>query len=97
MRQLRNRIPNNVLREIFPERLNKRSLAAEELYTHLKKMILFGKLKKGQKLTLEGIAQQFNISKPMADKVISRLKEDKLVISKGRRGSFVADLSNKRK
>ena len=95
MRQLRDRIPNKVLEEIFPEKLNRRSLAAEEIYTHLKKMILCGKLKKGQKLTLEGIVQQFNISKPMADKVISRLKEDKLVISKGRRGSFVADLPKK--
>jgi DNA-binding GntR family transcriptional regulator len=89
MRQLSDRIPNKVLKEIFPERLNRRSLAAEELYTHLKKMICSGKLKKGQKLTLEGIAQHYNISIPMAHKVISQLKEDELIISKGTKGSFV--------
>ena len=96
MKQFSGGIPNKVLREIFPKRIN-RSLVAEELYTDLKKMILSGKLKKGQKLTLEGIAQHYNISIPMAHKVVSQLKEDELIISKGRRGFHVTDLSNKRR
>ena len=94
MKQFSGGIPNKVLREIFPKRIN-RSLVAEELYTDLKKMILSGKLKKGQRLTLEGIAQHYNISIPMAHKVIYQLREDDLIISKGRRGFFVADLLNK--
>ena len=96
MKQFSDGIPNKVLKEIFPRRIN-RSLAAEELYTDLKKMILSGKLKKGQKLTLEDIAQHYNISIPMAHKVVSQLKEDELIISKGRKGSFVTDLLNKRR
>jgi len=96
MKQFSGGIPNKVLREIFPKRIN-RSLVADELYTDLKKMILSGKLKKGQKLTLEGIAQHYNISIPMAHKVVPQLKEDELIISKGRKGSFVTDLLNKRR
>jgi len=89
MRKHRDRIPDEVLKEIFPEKL-KRHEAPEELYTHLKKMILSGKLKKGQKLTHDGIAQDFNVSRAIVQKVISQLKEDGLIISKWRKGSFVS-------
>ena len=85
----RDRIPDEVLREIFPEKLRRRE-TPEELYTLLKKMILSGKLKKGQKLTYDGIALDFNVSRGIVPKVISRLKKDGLIISKGRKGSFVA-------
>jgi DNA-binding GntR family transcriptional regulator len=95
MRQFSDGIPNEVLKEIFPERLNRRSQATEELYADLTKMILSGKLKKGQKLTLGDIAQHFNVSIPMAHKVISHLKEDGLIISKGEKGSFVTDVLNR--
>ena len=89
MKESRERIPDRVLREIFPEKLDGRK-APEELYTHLKKMILSGKLKKGQKLTYDGIALDFNISRGIVHKVISQLKEDGLIISKWGKGSFVA-------
>lgn len=88
MKQFKDRIPKKVLREIFPKKL-KGHEAPEELYTHLKKMILSGKLKKGQKLTNEGIVQDFNVSRAQVHKVISQLKEDGLIISKWRKGSFV--------
>ena len=84
-----SRIPDEVLKEIFPKKLNRRK-APEELYTHLKKMILSGKLKKGQKITYDGIALDFNVSRGIVHKVISQLKKDGLVISKWRKGSFVA-------
>ena len=47
-----NRIPDEVLKEMFPQKL-KRGGAFEDLYAYLKEMILFGKLKKGQGFTLE--------------------------------------------
>jgi DNA-binding GntR family transcriptional regulator len=94
MKQFSDGIPNKVLKEIFPKKFKGRE-APEELYTHLKKMILSGKLKKGQRLTHEGIAEHFNISRGIVQKVNSQLKEDKLIISKGRKGSFVTDLLNK--
>jgi DNA-binding GntR family transcriptional regulator len=87
----RDRIPDEVLKEIFPRRLN-RYEASEKVYSHLKKMILSGKLKKGQRLTYDGIALDFNASRGTVHKVISRLKKDGLIISKWRKGSFVGQL-----
>ena len=88
MLKSRDRIPDKLLKKIFPKKLN-RGKAPEELYTYLKKMILSGKLKKGQKLTYDGIALDFNVSRGIVHKVISRLKRDRLIISKWRKGSFV--------
>jgi DNA-binding GntR family transcriptional regulator len=86
---MKNRIPDEVLKEIFPRRLN-RYEASEKVYSHLKQKILSGKLKKGKRLSYDGIAQDFNVSKAIVYKVISQLKEDGLIISKWRKGSFVA-------
>jgi DNA-binding GntR family transcriptional regulator len=91
MRKSKDRIPDKVLKEIFPKRLNGRK-APEELYTHLKKMILSGKLKRGQKLTYDDIALDFNVSRGIVQKVISRLKKDGLIISQWRKGLFVGQL-----
>ena len=74
---MKDRIPDEVLKEIFPQKLKKRG-APEDLYIHLKKMILSGKLKKGQKLTYDGIALDFNVSRGIVHNVISRLKKDGL-------------------
>ena len=88
MKKSRDRIPDEVLEEIFPKKL-KRSGASEKVYSQLKKMILSGKLKKRQKLTYDGIALDFNASRGIIPKVISRLKKDGLIVSKWRKGSFV--------
>ena len=52
-------------------------------------MVLSGKLKKGHKLTHEGIANDFNVSRALVHKVIFQLKKDGLIISKRGVGSFV--------
>jgi DNA-binding GntR family transcriptional regulator len=52
-------------------------------------MILSGKLKKGQKLAYDGIAQDLNVSRGIVPNVISRLKKDRLIISKRGVGSFI--------
>jgi len=91
---MKNRIPDKVLKEIFPKKLN-RCKASEELYTHLKKKILSGKLKKGQKLAYDSIALEFNVSRWIVPRVISRLKKDRLIISKCRKGSFVGQPDKK--
>jgi len=88
-RSIGDRIPDKVLKDIFPKKLNGRK-APEELYTQLKKMILSGKLKKGQKLTYDGITLDFDVSRGIVHRVISQLKKDRLVISKWRIGLFVA-------
>jgi DNA-binding GntR family transcriptional regulator len=83
-----DRIPNEIIEEIFPKKL-RRGGASEKVYSRLKKMILTGKLKKGESLYYERIAHQFNVSRDVAHGVISQLKKDGLVISKRRVGSFV--------
>ena len=89
MKQSQSRIPDKVLKEIFPKSLN-RSLATEQIYTHLEKMILSGKLKKGQRLLQEKIAQDFRVNRVTVSVALSQLKKRGLVIVKRGVGSFVA-------
>jgi len=86
---MKDRIPDEVLKEIFPKKLKRRG-GPEELYAHLKKMILFGRLKKGQGLTLEGIIQDFHVTRGVAQSATSKLKKDGLIISKRGVRSFIA-------
>ena len=88
MKKSRNRIPNEVLKEIFPKKL-KKSLGSERIYSELKQMILSGKLRKGKKLFREKIGQDINVSETVVAEAFSRLKKDGLVIIKGSVGSFV--------
>jgi DNA-binding GntR family transcriptional regulator len=94
MRQSTDRIPDKVLREIFPKKLS-RSQSSDEVYTKLRKMILSRKLKRGERLTYDGIALNLNVTKGIAAGAISRLKKDGLIISKWRKGSFVSQCLKK--
>jgi len=85
----REKIPDEVLKEIFPKKL-KRSLGSERVYSQLKQMILSGKLRKGKRLFREKIAQDFNVCETIVARAFSRLKKDGLVMIKGSVGSFVA-------
>ena len=88
MMKSKQRIPYEVIKEIFPKRLN-RSLTSQQIYTHLKQMIISGKLKTGQKLLQEKIAQDFNVSRVTVATAFSQLKKDGLVITKNGIGSFI--------
>jgi len=88
MKVTRDRIPNKVLKGIFPKKLG-RSQSSDEVYTQLKKVILSGRLKKGQKITQEEIVQRFDLNKVLVNVAFSRLKKQKLIITKWRVGSFV--------
>jgi DNA-binding GntR family transcriptional regulator len=88
MAKSRDRIPNEVLREIFPKKLS-RYQSSDRVYTQLKNIILSGKLKKGESLSYQKIVQEFNVSRDIAHRVISQLKKDGLIISKRGVGSFV--------
>ncbi len=89
MNRAKGRIPDELLKKIFPRRLN-RSLSTEQIYTHLRKMITSRKLKKGQKLLQERIAQDFKVSRVTVGIAFSQLKKDGLIVSKRGTGSFVA-------
>jgi len=88
MRKSERRISDKILKEIFPQKLT-RFPFPDKVYGQLKKRILYGKLKKGQRLSYDGVVHDFNISRWAAHKVISQLKKDGLLVSKGKAGSFV--------
>lgn len=88
MRKSGSRIPDEILKEIFPQKLT-RFPFPEEVYAQLKKRILSGKLKKGQRLSYDGVVHDFNISRWAAHRVISKLKNDGFLISKSKAESFV--------
>jgi DNA-binding GntR family transcriptional regulator len=88
MKITKDRIPNEVIRDIFPKRLN-RSLSTEQIYIHLKKMIISGRLKKGQKLLQEKIAEDFRVSRVTVAIAFSQLKREGLIVSKNGVGSFI--------
>ena len=90
MKKSKDGIPDDVLKEIFPKRFN-RSLATKQIYSHLRQMILSGKLKKGQKLLQEKLAQDFRVSRVTVGTAFSQLKKDGLIISKRGKGSYIRE------
>jgi len=49
---MKNRMPDEVLKEIFPNKL-RQSFASKWVYSELKQMVLSGKFRNGQKLLQE--------------------------------------------
>ena len=88
MRRSKDRIPDEVFKEIFPKKLS-RFQFSDEVYAQLKKMILSGKLKKGQRLRREEFAQIFGVNETVLAKAFFQLKKDGLIIIKPKVGSFV--------
>jgi len=71
-------IPHEVIEEIFPKKL-KRVFVSREVSDQLKKMILKGKMMKGQRLKQERIAFRFDVSQTAVIGGLSRLKKEGLV------------------
>jgi DNA-binding GntR family transcriptional regulator len=86
---MKNKIPDTIIGEIFPRKV-KRSLLSEEVYDQLRKMILSGKFKKGQRLVEEKLAHRLNVSRNPVQIALLRLREENLVVRKYKRGTFVA-------
>ncbi len=86
---MNNKISEDVLKEIFPRRLQRRNINAE-VYNKIKKMILSGKLKNGQRLIEEKLALSLNVSRQPIHAALIQLRKDRLVIWKYRKGTFVS-------
>ncbi|OGP86825.1 MAG: hypothetical protein A2156_13055 [Deltaproteobacteria bacterium RBG_16_48_10] len=86
---MKNTIHEEVLKEIFPRKYKRRQIS-QEIYVQLKKMILTGKLKKGQRLIEEKLANQLNVSRNPVRIAILQLREEKLVTWKFKKGTFIA-------
>jgi len=89
MKQFSDGIPSKVLKEILPKKHNS-SPVSEPIYLHLKRMILSGKLKKGQRLLRWKFVQICDVSEWTVTEAFSKLRKEGLVIIKGGGGSFVA-------
>ena len=86
---MKDKIPNKVLKEIFPKKVKKLQIS-QKIYDQLKKMILSGKLKKGQRLVQEKLAHDLNVSRMPIVVALRQLRKDGLLIWKDKKGSFVA-------
>jgi len=86
---MKNVVPEEVLKEIFPMKLRRKDLTGQ-VYNRLKKMILSGKLKKGERLVQEKLALHFNVSRQTVISALQQLKKDKLIVIKYKRGAFVS-------
>jgi DNA-binding GntR family transcriptional regulator len=86
---MKNKIPDDILKEIFQRRLTRRNINGE-VYEKLKKMILSGKLKKGERLIQEEVAHHFGVSRTVVLEAFSQLKKDKLIVKKYKKGAFVS-------
>jgi len=81
-------VPKKVLKKIFPKKLE-RGLASDKVYFHLKRMILSGNLKKGERLLRWKFVKTFDVNESSVTAAFRRLRKDGLILTKGKRGSFV--------
>ena len=86
---MKDRIPDEVLKDIFSRRLKKHQVYPST-YKELKKMIVSGKLKKGERLVQEKLAYDFGVSRMPIIESLRQLRKDGLIIWKHRKGAFVA-------
>ena len=86
---MKHKIPEEVLREIFQRKIKRRDLNGE-IYNKLKKMILSGKFKKGERLIQEELAHGFDVSRTVVLNAFAQLEKDKLIVRKYREGAFVS-------
>lgn len=88
------------MREYSPESttaepaIERRSLA-EQVYSQIKTLILSGELKGGERVSEEGLAERFHLSRTPVREAMRRLEQYGLLRIKPRSYAEVADLSNK--
>jgi DNA-binding GntR family transcriptional regulator len=86
---MKNKIPEDVLKEIFQKKL-KRTYVNGEVYTKIKKMIVSGKLKKGERLIQEDLSLQYDVSRQTIRTALTELKKEGMIVWKYKKGTFVA-------
>jgi DNA-binding GntR family transcriptional regulator len=87
-----HRIPKDVLREIFPKKLKRKTgvlWTSKKICEDLKGKILSGKLKKGLKLTELKLAEKYRVSRGTVRSAFEELKKEGLLITKGLLGTYV--------
>lgn len=85
---MKNAIEKEIFKEIFPKKYKKHRIG-QDIYERLKKRILNGKIRQGERLVEERLANQFNVSRNPIRMAILQLREDGLVVWKFKKGTFV--------
>jgi DNA-binding GntR family transcriptional regulator len=86
---MKNAIRKETLKEIFPRKYKRRQIS-QEIYEQIKKMILSGKLREGQRLVEEKLANQLNVSRNPVRIAILQLRDEGLVTWKFKKGTYVS-------
>jgi DNA-binding GntR family transcriptional regulator len=66
----------------------------ESAYRHIRRDIIFGQLKPGEKLRLEPLRRRYNVSVTTLREILNRLTADGFVIAEGQKGFQVAPVSD---
>jgi GntR family transcriptional regulator, carbon starvation induced regulator len=75
------------------ERADENEAVGDDGYRRIRADIVFGRLKPGQKLKLDGLKESYGVSVSTLREILSRLTADGLVLAEGRRGFEVAPVS----
>jgi DNA-binding GntR family transcriptional regulator len=86
---MKNAIRKETLKEIFPRKYKRRQIS-QEIYEQIKRMILSGKLREGQRLVEEKLANQLNVSRNPVRIAILQLRDEGLVTWKFKKGTYVS-------
>src|SRR5215470_20157979 len=75
------------------ERTEEPEAVGDDGYRRIRTDIVFGRLRPGQKLRLEGLKEDYGVSVTTLREILSRLAADGFVLAEGRRGFEVAPVS----
>src|ERR1700733_13436508 len=75
------------------ERVEESETIGDDGYRRIRDDILFGRLRPGQKLRLDGLKESYGVSVSTLREILSRLTSEGLVLAEGRRGFEVAPVS----
>jgi GntR family carbon starvation induced transcriptional regulator len=78
---------------VLIERSEQNEAVGDDGYRRIRSDVIFGRLRPGQKLKLDGLKEAYGVSVSTLREVLSRLAAEGLVLAEGRRGFEVAPVS----
>lgn len=77
------------------EKIIKNYSLADQIYNHMKDLIVKGELKPGERITELEVAKTYEVSQAPVREALSRLKKEGFVVHHRNKGSFVSNFSSK--
>src|SRR6187397_3226123 len=75
------------------ERTEEQEAVGDDGYRRIRTDIVFGRLRPGQKLRLDGLREDYGVSVSTLREILNRLSSEGFVLAEGRRGFEVAPIS----